>query len=213
MIDAIKSLADWKAQDSNKITAELPKKGGTSLVNKLHELFTKIWKTGQMPQTCKDAILIYLYKNKGKAEDPGNYGGVALLSIPGKVLAGILLRRIVDCTKEHLQDWQYGFRKKRSTVEAQLALLETLRKRKSLKKNTYAAFIDLEKAFDKVPGDRIVNEMLPEMGVTPHLCNLIEQLYQDNCIKVRIGNELGKNIPRTQGVRQGSKEGPLLFNL
>ena len=49
-----------------------------------------IWKTGKVPQEWKDSVLIPLFKKKDHLVCD-NYRGISLLSIPGKVLANVLL--------------------------------------------------------------------------------------------------------------------------
>ena len=46
-----------------------------------------------------------------------NYRGVALLSVPGKVLALILLKRLQTIIEPQLLEAQCGFRKGRGTVD------------------------------------------------------------------------------------------------
>ena len=42
----------------------------------------------------KDASIVTLYKNKGNRGDCNNYCGISLLSIAGKLLAHVVLKRL-----------------------------------------------------------------------------------------------------------------------
>ena len=42
----------------------------------------------------KDAIIITLYKNKSHRGDCNNYYGISLLSVVGKLLAHVVLKRL-----------------------------------------------------------------------------------------------------------------------
>ncbi|CAI9721540.1 Hypothetical predicted protein [Octopus vulgaris] len=70
-----------------------------------------------LPQDLHDAVIITLYKNKGEKSDCSNYRGNTLLSIAGKVLAKILLNRLVPTiAEENLPVSQCGFRDNRYGV-------------------------------------------------------------------------------------------------
>jgi len=59
----------------------------------MHQLIISVWKEERVPQDWKDASIIPIFK-KGSRKDCGNYRGISLLSIAGKILSRILLNRI-----------------------------------------------------------------------------------------------------------------------
>ena len=69
-----------------------------------------------VPQQWKDANIVTIYKRKGDKAICGNSRGISLLSVAGKVLAGVMLRRLltVDIV---MQESQCGFRRGRSTID------------------------------------------------------------------------------------------------
>jgi hypothetical protein len=77
------------------------------LVRRLTTLCKKIWTTGEIPQDWRDGIIIPLPK-KGDLKDCNNWRGIILLSIPGKVLTGILFNRIKDAIDETLETTSSG---------------------------------------------------------------------------------------------------------
>ena len=90
MARAIAGLKDGKAPGADGIPAEVWKHGGDNLSNRLHQLITKAWEEGSVPQAWNDASIVTIYK-KGDRTDCGNYRGISLLSIAGKIFARILL--------------------------------------------------------------------------------------------------------------------------
>ena len=73
--------------------------------------FVCSWEQGKLPSDLCDAIIVTLYKNKGEKSDCSNYQGITLFSIAGKILARILLNRLVPTiTEDHLSETQCGFR-------------------------------------------------------------------------------------------------------
>ena len=53
-----------------------------------------------MPQEWKDATIITIYKNKGDKAECGNSRRISLLSVAGKVMAKILLKRLIKYVAE-----------------------------------------------------------------------------------------------------------------
>ena len=89
------------------------------------------------------------YKGKGDALDRGNYHGLKLTEQVMKVLERIvdgLIRQVVS-----IEDSHFGFVPGRGTTDA--IFVVRLLQEKYLAANTrlYMAFVDLEKAFDRVP--------------------------------------------------------------
>ena len=66
-----------------------------------------------------------------------------------KVVERVIEKRIREPVK--LDDMQFGFRARRETTDAIFIVRQLLQKYRQKKKNLYFAFIDLEKAFDRVP--------------------------------------------------------------
>ena len=73
------------------------------MVELLHSLFEKVWKEGNIPQDWKDGHLIKLPK-KGDLSNCGNYRGITLLSIPGRVFCRIILERMKYSVDEALRE-------------------------------------------------------------------------------------------------------------
>ncbi|GFR64639.1 cilia- and flagella-associated protein 74-like [Elysia marginata] len=150
-ITAIGQLKSHKAAGIDGIPPEIWKMGGIVLHGKLHELLVCCWEQGNLPQDLRDAVVITLYKNKGEKSDCSDYRGITLLSIAGKVLARILLNRIVSTiAEENLPESQCGFRSNRGTTDMVFVLRQLQEKCREQNKGLYITFVDLTKAFDTV---------------------------------------------------------------
>ena len=57
----------------------------------------------------KDANIITLYKNKGDRGDCNNYHGISLLSVVGKLLAHVVLKRLQVLAGKVYPESQCGF--------------------------------------------------------------------------------------------------------
>ena len=92
--------------------------GGLALHAKLHSLLVCCWEQGKLPQDLRDAVILTLYKNKGEKSDCSNYQGITLLFTAGKVLARVLLNRLIPTTAEEIfPESQCGFRANRGTMD------------------------------------------------------------------------------------------------
>ena len=75
-------------------------------------------------------------------------------------------------------------------------------------KPLYMAFVDLEKAFDRVPRD-VIWWAMRKLGIDKWLVRLVQ--YTDVRSRVRVGNGYSKEFGVAVGVHQGSVLSPLLF--
>ncbi|CAH1274547.1 Hypp5337 [Branchiostoma lanceolatum] len=118
---AVDKQISGKAAGVDGIPPEIWKHGGAALHSKLHEHFVSCWEQGKLPQDLRDAVIITLYKNKGEKADCSNYRGITLPSIAGKILARVLLNRLVPAVAEnHLPESQCGFKANRGTTDMYL---------------------------------------------------------------------------------------------
>ena len=81
---AIQKLNNGKAARPDKIPAEVLKADENTPVE-MYQLFGKIWEEDNISQEWKEGTIIKLPK-KGDLSNFSNYGGITLLSVPGKVL-------------------------------------------------------------------------------------------------------------------------------
>ena len=56
----------------------------------LEQLFSVIWREELVPRQWREGLIVNLFK-KGDKEDPGNYRGITLLSVLGKVFCNTKL--------------------------------------------------------------------------------------------------------------------------
>ena len=119
-----------------------------------------------------------LYKNKGDRSDSNNYRGIALLSIVGKVYAGVVLEHLHQQAERSCLESQCVFRAERSTEDMIFSARQLREKYSEQQEPLYIAFIDLTKAFDLVSRDRLSNILL-KIGCHPNLHSMILSLHDD----------------------------------
>ena len=211
--DAIKQMNCGKAPGKDGIPAEIYKVLGVTAFNAFHEVLIKIWTDEDLPPDLRDATIVSLYKNKGSRLDCGNFRGISLLSIAGKILARILLNRLISNVSEsNLPEAQCGFRPGRSTTDMVFAVRQVQEKCIEQQMDFYAVFIDLTKAFDTVNREALWI-ILMKLGCPKRFTNLIRLFHDDMTGQVLSNGDFTDSFNISNGVKQGCVLAPVLFNL
>ena len=79
-------------------------------------------------------------------------------------------------------------------------------------KVVYVAFVDLEKAYDRVSREKLW-VALKDYGVSGKLLGAVQSLYEDGWASVRVGGKESSRFRVKSGVRQGCPLSPWLFNI
>lgn len=209
--EAIRALKHNKAPGLDQISAELLKYGGTAVVQRLVELLNECWKNERVPDDWRKGVIIKLPK-KGNLSDCNNWRGITLLSVPGKVLCTILLRRLHDEIDKCLREEQAGFRRGRSCSEQIFTLRNIIEQSSEFQQAVIINFIDFKKAFDSVDRESLWN-ILQTYGIPQHYINIFRNLYTNSRCCVKTENGTTDFFTIETGVRQGCILSPFLFLL
>lgn len=208
---AIKKLKNGKAAGHDRITAEMIKKLGELGKNLLLEVINRAWEERKIPEDWEVGVIMPIFK-KGDKRDCGNYRGITLLSIAAKLYERIMEQRLRRFIDPHLEEEQSGFRQGRSIQDHIFSIKLIIDNVKRENKEVYLAFLDLEKAFDRVPRDKLW-KILSQRNVEKQLIEAIESLYNNSRNYVRTNNQQSEEFLTTYGLRQGGVLSPLLFNV
>ena len=121
-----------------------------------------------------------------------------------KVLDGSM-REVVDIDK-----MQYGFMLGRGTVYAVFVQRGLNEKFRAKNRKLFFVFVDLEKAFNQVPGE-VIRFALRWKGVPEYLVNGVMSLYKGCKTTVSVDGELSSLFSVKVGDHEGSVLSPLLF--
>ena len=77
-------------------------------------------------------------------------------------------------------------------------------------KKLYMCFVDLEKAFDRVPR-KVLEWAMRKRGIPEAMVRAVMSLYEGAKTRVRVGLELSEEFEVKVGVHQGSVLSPLVF--
>ena len=121
-----------------------------------------------MPADVRDSTIAALFKNKGSRADCGNHRGISLLSTAGKILARIMLNRLIPSVAEkNLSESQCGFRRNRTTTEMIFTVRQIQEKCTEQNMCSYAVFITLTKAFDTVNSGSSLGNLAAQRNSPP----------------------------------------------
>ncbi|PFX32102.1 LINE-1 retrotransposable element ORF2 protein [Stylophora pistillata] len=209
----INQLLSRKAAGVDGIPPEIWKNGVPALLNKLHVLLVCYWEQGRLPQDLREATIITLYKNKGVKSECSNYRGITLLSVAGKILARILLNRLVPTiAEENIPESQCGFRANRGTTDIVFVLRQLQEKCREQNKGLYVTFVDLTKAFNIVSRSGLWL-ILERPGCPPKFLQMVIQLHENQRGQVRLNGGLSEPFPISNGVKQVCVLAPTLFSI
>ena len=207
IVKCIKELKNSETGGSDGLVGELLKYGGSGMVFLLEQLVSVVWREETVPKQWREGLIVNLFK-KGDRQDPGNYRGIALLSVVGKVFCKLLNNRLVQCLDKGgaLHEGQAGFRVNRSCMDNVYTLNEIVQGR--IKKH----MLDVQKAYDTVWRDGLWLKLW-DMGVKGRMWRVIKKMYEASRITVLLEGEKSAMFSVEQGVAQGCSLSPILFSV
>ena len=121
-------------------------------------LINKSLRDGVFPSSLKLAKVLPLHKN-GSKDDVNNYRPISLLVVWNKIFERVVFNRIFNYLEEHsyINENQFGFRKKHSTIDAVAKLFEV--RDSKLKTELIAFLLDIKKAFDTIDQDILLHKL------------------------------------------------------
>ena len=107
-------------------------------------------------------------------------------------------------------DEQNGFREKRACVDHIFSLTSIIRNRFAESKDTFACFIDIQKAFDWVDRDMLFYKLL-SYNIDGKIYKCIKSLYNHPLSCIKVNSYTTDWFETENGVRQGDSLSPTLF--
>lgn len=209
--EVIKKLKNGKTPGSDKITAEMIKNVGDKGRELLLEVLNKAWTSEDIPKEWETALIMPVFK-KGNQRECSNYRGITLINTIVKIYEQIINNRLKQKVEHTLEEVQSGFRPGRSIQDHIFTLRQIINKTNETGKRLYLAFLDLEKAFDRVPRAAIW-ESLKNRNVSNKMIRVIQRLYKSGENYIIRKNMKSEKFTVDSGLRQGGGLSPMLFNI
>ena len=180
---AVISLKDGKAAGPSELTKDIFKYAGWAGLDMLACSLQNIMNAESAPMQWSDSITIPLYKGKGDALECGKYRGLRLLDHGMKIYERILINKLLPLIR--IDNNQFGFTAGKSTTDAIFILRQLQERFLEKKRQLIHIFVDLEKAFDRVPRSAIRWALRWQL-VPERLITLIMSLYQNPKSQVKV---------------------------
>ena len=141
--------------------------------------------------------------------DTNKCRGVYLMDIGDKVFSSLICQQWFKIIKKH--GVKYKFESSPGIVcqDGNFTIKTILQTRHNHSLPSYAAFVDLVKAFDTVKHDTML-KILECYDAPPKLRSAIYRMYQDLKVVLKIG-KIEEKTSQTVGVRQGDCMAPVIF--
>lgn len=212
LIEIISNLKSKTSTGCDNLSPKFIKQIKFGLIEPLKILLNRSLVEGIFPENLKISKIKPFHKKEEKCL-MNNYRPISLLPVFSKIFEKIMVLRIYRFFQVHelLSDNQYGFRPKRSTIDAITDHTINIIKGFLDKKVTLTVYIDLTKAFDTIRHDVLLSK-LTRYGIRGNALGWIESYLTNRKITVSLGDITSDTITVNHyGVPQGSVIGPLLF--
>ena len=149
VMEAMNKMKLGKATGPSEVNMDMIIASGTFDVGVMTKLCQRVLDGKGMSEEWKTSVVVPIFKGKGDVMDCGAYRGVKLLEHAMKIVERVLENRIRELVM--IDEMQFGFMPGKGTTHALFILRRIQEEFRGKKKKLYMCFVDLEKAFDRVP--------------------------------------------------------------
>jgi RNA-directed DNA polymerase len=192
-------------ENLNRATKQVIRNGGSSGVDNMEAAELAPWLAGHL-EIFRSSLLTEQYQVNPlrKVEIPKATGGIRTLGIPtvkDRLVQQAIYQELNRYYDPHFSDHSYGFRPGRSAHQAITQASHYIREG-----NEWVVDIDLEKFFDRINHDRLMQRLSKGLG-DKRLLRLINAYLKSGMM------EGGLSEQRRAGTPQGGPLSPLLSNI
>ena len=202
-------LSDKKASGYDGLPCRLLRESAHLICDVLHHIFLSSIQERSFPAIWKTAVITPL--PKVKTPSVRDFRPISLLPVIGKVFERLVLSHVKKDIIELYGDHQHAFRPLGSTSSALIEMHDTVTMMME-ENDTYAVRItclDLQKAFDKIHHNRIINYM-HEKGINDGFLSWLHSFLTNRQQRVKFESMFGPIMNVRSGLPQGSVLGPFL---
>ena len=210
IVTAISSTAPGKAPGLDGIPGELFRRFKMQLAPLLAALYSAIGALGRVPAGFLDGVILPILKPGGQKVDPTAYRPIQLLNYDYRILAKVLVNRMLPVMGQVIHPSQCAFLPNRH-IRDSIRLLQMLPALLSCQNaSAVAVFTDFQKAYDTV--DRsFLCAVANNLGVGAGFQQWMRTLLTDTYTQAHVNGFLSSAYKCEAGVRQGCPLSPLLY--
>ena len=205
----IEKMKLQRAPGVDNVTVSILKYAGPSFITLLTEVINTTFQEGKVPETLLVGRMTLIDKKAPSL----------LVSQKRPLTVSCVITKIMQARMDKICEKngyygtvQYAFRSGRSTSDCVFMLLSAIRKAKKKGHTVSIAFCDIAKAYDSVNRELLYTK-LDTIGFGGKVKSLIQSMYYNDSVRVRIKGGLTAPLWFTKGVKQGCGLSPLLFSL
>lgn len=181
-------------------------------LNILLTIYNLIWTRGIFPSKWRQALISPILKPGKNKFNINSYRPISLTCTLCKLLEKMINRRLVwylETTNKFIKH-QYGFRRNRSTQDVLATLHTNISEAIKKKQHTILVALDLEKAYDMVWKNRVL-DILSSWSIDGNMLQFIHNFLTDRTFQVKVDNVLSDHTATENGLPQGSVISVTLF--
>lgn len=197
-----------KAAGTSGVVAKMLKAAGDTGIDLMTNLCNTIVAKKTIPTKWDSSIILNCFKIKGHAVELGNYRLLKLIEHAMKVFERIIEKLLRETVT--ISFMQFGFMPIKGTTDAIFLVRQVQERFTSKKKPLYFAFVDLKKAFGRVPC-AFLECSLQVLVVDDWLIKVIMAMYKNAKSLVSVNGVLCDEFDVKVGMHQGSVLSPILF--
>ena len=177
-------------------------------VRQLTKIFNAIKQSGKMPDEWRESTITPIYKDKEDHTNCINYRGIKLLSHTMKLWERIIDQRLRDIVS--ISVGQFGFKSEVGTTDAIFFIGTLCEKYRDGNTPLDMVFVDLEKAYDTVPGE-VLWRCTRKQNIPQGYMRLVQDMYRGATPRVKSKRGISEHFQVGIGLHQGSALSPFLF--
>lgn len=209
---AAKYLRKSTAPGHDGIPASFLSKASPAFFRTLTDVFNFSWHHSVFPSEWKRSNAFAIFK-KGDRSDPSSYRLICITSVIARLFERVVHTRLSDFldSNHFFSNNQAGFRRQLSTADNIYRLVRDVYTHLRNGKQLPVIFLDIIKAFDRVPHDLLLFKLHTQAQVSGKAWAWFKAFLSDRQFRVTQNDQSSDWFPTQAGVPQGCVGSPTFF--